>query len=51
MRVHMAHTSYRYGPAWVAASGGRDLPVLVAAQGAQALGAVVGQSAELGQGW
>ena len=49
--VHMPHTSCRYGPARVAGSGSRDLPVLVAADDARSLDAMVGQGAELGQGW
>ena len=49
--VHMAHTSWQHGPTGVAGKGRCDIPVLVAAGGAWYLGAMVGQSAKLGQGW
>ena len=49
--VHVAHASRRYGPAEVAVSCSRDLPLLVAAHSDRYLDAMVGQGAELGPRW
>ena len=51
MGVHVAHTSCRHGPSQMAGQGGHDVPVLVVAGSAGCMGAVVGQSAPLDEGW
>ena len=51
MGVHVAHTSCRHGPSRVVGLGGHDVPVLVVAGSAGCMGAVVGRSAPLGEGW